>query len=215
VLSSFLSYYSITAVSQSTSALLARRLSIILHCIGKIAASINAIWIIILCLFQFSNFYNQCYCISCVISKGMNAFNLISLGNLSGMKIAWIGGVYLASGCAIVFVVFVYVFINPQPSMNHSYLIGLCIKRSSPFVIIVIVLKCDVVCAYRQQAILGLTRHPPHMFQGSPNKQLIKMGYVLYTFLFHYHHELKHVSFLFMQASITISYLQWIWGWFS
>jgi hypothetical protein len=114
VLSSFLSYYSITAVSQSTSALLARRLSIILRRIGKIAASINAIWIIVSCLFQFSNFYNRCYCNSCVISKGANAFNVISMGDLSGMKAAWIGGAYLASGCAIVFVVFVFVFIHPR-----------------------------------------------------------------------------------------------------
>ncbi|KAF8231001.1 hypothetical protein L208DRAFT_1437869 [Tricholoma matsutake] len=116
VLSSFLSYYSTTASPRSTSALFARHLSIILRRLGKIIASVNAIWIVISCLFQFSNFYDRCYCNSCVLSKGASAFNVITLGprDIEVMKGAWIGGACLAAGCAITYVVFVNLFINPQ-----------------------------------------------------------------------------------------------------
>jgi hypothetical protein len=116
VLSSFLSHYSITAPPKSTSAFFTRRVSIILRRFGKIIASVNAIWIVVSCLFQFSNFYDRCYCNSCVLTKGAKAFTVIILshGELVAMKGAWIGGAYLAAGCAITYMVFVNLLINPQ-----------------------------------------------------------------------------------------------------
>ena len=116
VLSSFLSHYSTTVPPKSTSAFIAKYLSIILRRLGKVIASINTVWIVVSCLFQFSNFYDRCYCNSCVISKGAKAFNVITLnhGEISGMKDAWVGGAYLAAGGAIIYVVFVNLFINPQ-----------------------------------------------------------------------------------------------------
>jgi hypothetical protein len=51
VLSSFLSHYSITAPRKNLSARITRKLSIILRRLGKVIASTNAIWIVILCLF--------------------------------------------------------------------------------------------------------------------------------------------------------------------
>jgi hypothetical protein len=38
----------------------------------------------------------------------------LNSGDISAMKGAWIGGAYLAAGCAITYVVFVNLFINPQ-----------------------------------------------------------------------------------------------------
>ena len=113
--SSFFSHYS-TSIPPNSSAFIARHLSIILRHLGKFIVSVNAIWIVISCLFQFSNFYDQCYCNSCVISMGSKAFNLITLNHddISGIRNTWIGGAYLAAGCAITYVVFVNLFINPR-----------------------------------------------------------------------------------------------------
>ena len=115
VLSSFLTYYATTSQT-TTSTSVATRLAIGLRRLGKTIASINAIWIVVSCLFQFINFYDRCYCNSCVISRGARAFNVMIMDNdvLAPMKNAWIGGATLAGAGAVIYVVFVNVFINPQ-----------------------------------------------------------------------------------------------------
>jgi hypothetical protein len=116
VLSSFLSHYSTTAPAKNTSALITGHLSIFLRRLGKIIASFNAVWIVVSCMFQFSNFYDRCYCNSSVFGWGAQAFDVILLNHddISGMKGAWIGGAFLAAGSAIICVVFVNLFINPE-----------------------------------------------------------------------------------------------------
>jgi hypothetical protein len=116
VLSSLLSHYSATALPENAYAWIAAQLSIALHRLGKIIASLNAIWIIAACLFQFSNFYSWCYCNSNVISLGARAYDVIFLNpeDISAMKGAWIGGVFIAAGCAAMCVVTVNLFINPE-----------------------------------------------------------------------------------------------------
>lgn len=51
-----------------------------------------------------------------MIGKGSKAYDVIDLSqyNTEGMKGAWIGGVALAGGSAIIFVAFVNLFINPR-----------------------------------------------------------------------------------------------------
>lgn len=114
--SSFLSYHSTTALAGSVSARIARHLSIILRRLGKVVASFNAIWIVVTCLFQFSNFFDRCYCNSSVFGWGAKAFCVITLNHedVAGLKGAWIGGAFLAAGSVIICVVFVNLFINPQ-----------------------------------------------------------------------------------------------------
>jgi hypothetical protein len=121
VLSSFLSHYSTTSPHESFSRI-ARHLSIVLRRLGKVVASFNAVWIIILSLFQFSNFYNSCYCNSSVLGLGAKAFNVIvrNHDDILGMKDAWIASIFLAIGGAITCVVFVNLLTNPRLSENIS-----------------------------------------------------------------------------------------------
>jgi len=116
VASSFLSHYSTTAPPETKSVWITAQLSIFLRRLGKIIASFNAMWILVSCMFQFSKFYDRCYCNSSVLGLGARAFDVILLNHndIVGMKGAWIGGAFLAAGSAIMFVVFVNLFINPE-----------------------------------------------------------------------------------------------------
>ncbi|KAF7316924.1 hypothetical protein HMN09_00426600 [Mycena chlorophos] len=90
-------------------------LSIILRRTGKTIAALNAIWIMVACLLQFSSVWDRCYCNSSVFSLGKNAFNAIDISpaDIALMNVPWIGSVALACGCAVLFMAFVNVFINP------------------------------------------------------------------------------------------------------
>ncbi|TFK32299.1 hypothetical protein BDQ12DRAFT_707705 [Crucibulum laeve] len=93
----------------------ARSLSIILRRLGKFIAALNAVWIIVTCMFQFSNFFDRCYCNSSVFGLGKHAYNVMepTAVDVTDMRIAWIGGVCLAGGTAVIFTGFVNLFINP------------------------------------------------------------------------------------------------------
>lgn len=116
VASSFLAHYSSAAPKNSILCRAAARLSIMLRRLGKLIASTNAVWIVMTCMFQFSNFFNRCYCNSSVLGWGPRAYNIIILTNndIPHMRAAWIGGVALAAGSAAIFVGFINLFINPQ-----------------------------------------------------------------------------------------------------
>ncbi|KAF8879118.1 hypothetical protein BD779DRAFT_1676514 [Infundibulicybe gibba] len=104
------------------SAQVARRISSMLRRTGKFIAACNAIWIVLSCLFQFSNVFDRCFCNSSVFGLKGKAFDiLIFLGDdVASMRTAWIGGVILAAGTAVGFVVFVGLFINPPfPAPNE------------------------------------------------------------------------------------------------
>ncbi|KAJ6617543.1 hypothetical protein B0H10DRAFT_2032877 [Mycena sp. CBHHK59/15] len=90
-------------------------LAIILRRLAKILASINTIWIVMACLFQFGSFFDRCWCNSSVFYLGKHAYNVIDVGpeDVAALNAPWIGGVALASGCSIVFMAFVSVLINP------------------------------------------------------------------------------------------------------
>ncbi|KAJ7703797.1 hypothetical protein B0H16DRAFT_1638430 [Mycena metata] len=107
VASSLLAHYSTFTVSfkgrymHTKTTRLAGVLSIILRRLGKVLASLNSVWLILACLFQFGSVFDRCWCNSSVpyYVEALNA--------------PWIGGVALASGCAILFIGFVNVLINP------------------------------------------------------------------------------------------------------
>ncbi|KAJ7176463.1 hypothetical protein C8R46DRAFT_889880, partial [Mycena filopes] len=90
--------------------------SIILRRTGKLIASLNAIWIVGACLFQFSSFFDRCLCNSSVFSLGRrHAYNAIDLLPQDiGQSSPLIGGVALASGSSILFMGFVNTLINPE-----------------------------------------------------------------------------------------------------
>ena len=114
---SFLSHYVSMRhhAADQLSAILAQWVSISMCRLGKVLAVFNAIWIVVTCLFQFSNYFNKCYCNSSVLGHGVTAWNVImfNLQDASSMRGAWIGGVILVAGSASLFVFFVNLFINP------------------------------------------------------------------------------------------------------
>ena len=89
-------------------------LSIIFRCLGKAIAAFNSIWIILSCVLQFGNFFDRCYCNSSVFWLRHHAYNVISLvsSDITSIKSAWAGGVCLAIGSAIIYVLFVNVCIS-------------------------------------------------------------------------------------------------------
>ncbi|RPD78546.1 hypothetical protein L226DRAFT_457633 [Lentinus tigrinus ALCF2SS1-7] len=96
----------------------ASTLAVTLRRMGKILASLNTAWIIAANIAQFSNFFNRCWCNSCALSLGSRAFNVIhaTASDIAGMKSGWIGGIVLATGCALSFVSFIHILLDPMMS---------------------------------------------------------------------------------------------------
>ncbi|CAK5262167.1 unnamed protein product [Mycena citricolor] len=125
VLSSFLAHYSAQRPSRfddggfpiySRASRIAATLSIVLRRVGKVLAACNAIWIVVACIFQFSSFFDRCYCNSSVLHFGYKrAYDVIDLvaSDISTMKVAWAGGVAMALGFSFLFILFVNIYINP------------------------------------------------------------------------------------------------------
>jgi hypothetical protein len=144
VLSSLLSHYSTTARPRRASTQSAGQISIYLRWLGKIIACANAVWIIVLCLLQFSNFFSQCYCNSSVLGLGAKAYSVMVMNHddIAGLMAAWIGGAFLGVGSTILYGVLVSLLIHtyrPQPiatghdweQSNHGESLRV-LSRSSP-----------------------------------------------------------------------------------
>lgn len=105
VISSGLAHYSTQAATDiegnpvyTRATRMAGLVSILLRRVGKCLATCNALWIVLACIFQFSSFFDRCYCNSSVLGLGSFAYDVIQLvpADISTMKTAWIGGVALA-----------------------------------------------------------------------------------------------------------------------
>jgi len=126
VSSSILAHHA-TAMPGSTpksAARIARSLSIALRRIGKMMAICNAIWLVVLCLLQSSNFLNSCYCNGNVLSLGENAYVVLELlpGDVRDMTAARIGGLVFSTGSVAIFSLFIAIFINhrlPPPNEDR------------------------------------------------------------------------------------------------
>ena len=93
----------------------ARWTSIIFRRLGKVVAAFNSLWVLVSCLFQFASVFDNCYCNSSVFYLHDHAYNVIALlpGDITSVKSAWVGGVFLSGGTAIIYVAFVNIFIDP------------------------------------------------------------------------------------------------------
>jgi hypothetical protein len=93
----------------------ARMTSIIFRRLGKLIAAINSLWVVVACIFQFASVFDNCYCNSSVFYLHDHAYNVIALlpGDVTSVKSAWVGGLFLAGGTAIIYVLFVNVLIDP------------------------------------------------------------------------------------------------------
>ena len=101
------SSFNLVTVAQGLATFL-RRLSIL-------AASFNTLWIILACMFEFSNFYSTCYCNSSVLGRGAkNAYNIIAAHDHAYMRVTWIGGFVFAGGCAVLYLFFLSLMLEPH-----------------------------------------------------------------------------------------------------
>ena len=125
VSSSILAHYA-TAIPRSTprsTARIARAVSIALRQIGKTMGVCNATWLVVLCVFQCSTFFNSCYCNGSVLGRGAKAFVVFSLSpeDASGMTLPKIGGLVLSTGVVVIYAIFVAIFMNPRlPPKNDD-----------------------------------------------------------------------------------------------
>ncbi|KAG2123584.1 hypothetical protein DEU56DRAFT_917382 [Suillus clintonianus] len=121
--SSILAHYSAAySSSQALPARIALAFSHLLRRMGKLLAIANSIWVIMTCVFQYSYFYDTCYCDSSMISRGRAAGYVTMMettAQVAETKSAWIGGLVLACTSAAAFVIFVSLFMDtlkPEPS---------------------------------------------------------------------------------------------------
>ena len=94
----------------------AKGLATFLRRLSTFAACCNTIGIILVCVFQFSNFFSRCYCNSSVLGRGSrNAFTIIDTSRDNGlMRGGWIGGVVLAGGFVFAFLGFLHLMLEPS-----------------------------------------------------------------------------------------------------
>jgi hypothetical protein len=80
--------------------------------LGLILATSNAVGIITICVVQFGNFYNRCYCNSVVTQLGnLRAYDVFWVRNVGDIKRPWVGGVALGVGSAVLFLASIYVWL--------------------------------------------------------------------------------------------------------
>lgn len=110
LLSSILAHYSAAysrRISGSPSARIALAFSHGLRRTGKLLAIVNSIVVILASVFQYSSFYDRCYCNSSVFSRGVEAYAVIieTAAQAAQARSAWIGAVVLACASAAGFLV--------------------------------------------------------------------------------------------------------------
>jgi len=117
VASSFLSDYPAHCI---------RAISSFLCVLGQLLAWGNAAAIIVTCLLQFGNFYDQCYCNSVVLMLGSRAYDIFWVRNVGDIKRPWVGGVALGVGSAVLFLITIWVSLpassipaRPQGPINN------------------------------------------------------------------------------------------------
>ncbi|KAF8835809.1 hypothetical protein BDN67DRAFT_974877 [Paxillus ammoniavirescens] len=91
------------------------------HCLrwaGQTLASINAVFVVTISVFQYANVFDRCYCNSSVFSRGIQAYDVIVFlgADVSQVKGAWIGGFVLAFGCSGIFVGLLYLLGDSLPA---------------------------------------------------------------------------------------------------
>ena len=99
------------------SANLAKGLATFLRRLSIFAAGCSTLGIVLIGVFQFSNFYSTCYCNSSVLGRGSKAaYNIIDTRGFGHdqMKGGWIGGVVLAGGGVCVFLLFLHLILEPS-----------------------------------------------------------------------------------------------------
>ncbi|VDB92011.1 unnamed protein product [Peniophora sp. CBMAI 1063] len=100
---------------QTPSARLAANFAVGFRRLGKTLAIANSAWIILVCIMQFSNIFDECFCNASTIGLGSSAYFVINLqpGDVQAMRLTWGYALGLSLGTAAAFVVFVALFVDP------------------------------------------------------------------------------------------------------
>lgn len=90
----------------------------ILRWTGKLLALLNFLLVIMACVFQYSSFYDRCYCNSSVFSRRGAAYAVIieTTAQAAQAKAAWIGALVLACTSASGFLVILNLLLDTVPS---------------------------------------------------------------------------------------------------
>jgi len=120
VLSSFLSHYSFKRATGKRP--IGTIVATILRKLGKTLGTLNAVWIIVVCIFQLSGFFDRCYCNSSVLGLGKNAYMVLQLlpDDVNSLRSASIAANVLSLGSAAIYTGFIYVCADP-PEPQPSY----------------------------------------------------------------------------------------------
>ncbi|KAG1828689.1 hypothetical protein EV424DRAFT_499018 [Suillus variegatus] len=117
--SSILAHYSAAySYRASLSARVALAFSHLLRRMGKLLAIANSLWVVLTCIFAYSNFYDTCFCNSNIIKGNVNAYVTIieTTAQATLAKAAWIGGLVLACTSASAFVALVSLLLDTLPT---------------------------------------------------------------------------------------------------
>ncbi|KAG2117043.1 uncharacterized protein F5147DRAFT_811149 [Suillus discolor] len=114
LVSSILAHYSAAGRRRvSLSARVAIASSHILRWTGKLLAIVNFFLVILACVFQYSNFYDRCFCNSSVFSRGGAAYDVII--ETTANNGAWIGALVLACASASAFLGILNLLLDTLP----------------------------------------------------------------------------------------------------
>ncbi|KZV66108.1 hypothetical protein PENSPDRAFT_637414 [Peniophora sp. CONT] len=119
VLASFLSHYAgppaVSSWRRAPRPNLAASVAIGCRRLGKVLAIANAVWILVVCIMQFSNIFNECWCNSSAIGLRDSAYIVITLlpDDIHAVRLNWGYALALSFGTAAAFVVFVALDVNP------------------------------------------------------------------------------------------------------
>ena len=125
LLSSYLAHFAQTRCnygiprSRFNSVAVAKGLATFLRRLSTLAASCNAIWIVMACVFQFSEFYSTCYCNSSVIGRGTQRayITITAAGDVyHNTKAKLIGSFVFNGGWIILFLSFLHLMLHETNS---------------------------------------------------------------------------------------------------
>ncbi|KAL1733036.1 hypothetical protein EV714DRAFT_205487 [Schizophyllum commune] len=92
-------------------------LAILLRRTGKTLAVVNASFAVIICMFQFANFYSRCYCNSSVLGLGESrAYNVMDFtaDDFASLRDAWTGSLAVGAGSVVFFLLAVWLYLKPR-----------------------------------------------------------------------------------------------------
>jgi hypothetical protein len=91
--------------------------------LAKALAAINSIWIVAVCVFQFLNVFDNCYCNSSVLGRGKtHAYNVMAElpeSDKTAMSRYWAGAISIAVSSSFMFIAYVTVFLNTSGLRPH------------------------------------------------------------------------------------------------